>query len=289
MTMPLPIIPEQYQGGWQRTLYAEPNTPPYHETDTITQVIWLQGQQWHADLRIPAGAPNFSGIQTLEECSRPQLEWLASLTAFAGLTQIEGSVCTWHRLQDLCPGLEQDIGLLRWLNDHTVEEQHPTGHYVEHWRQLNAQPAKGETRVDEQGRLRWLALGDHAIAITPRPPAADTQCLFTLPSHATIDDLRWRASLCFDYCQRSHDGWRIELSTQPWRVGAGSQGRIALPPMLRRHVFNKELTMALSIALDIATLHAAYRQGELTPTALIDKLLAQAKQSRQRPCLDYAP
>ncbi|CAO1662387.1 allophanate hydrolase [Vreelandella indica] len=34
--------------------------------------------------------------------------------------------------------------------------------------------------------------------------------------------------------------------------------------------------MALSMSLDIASLHAAYQQGNLTPTALIDELLAQA-------------
>lgn len=219
MTMPLPIVPEQYPGGWQRMLYAEPQTPPYRVTDTTTQVVWLQGHQWHADLRIPTDAPNFSGIQSLEECSRSQLEWLASLTAFAGLTQIEDGVCTWHRFQDLCPSLEKDVGLLRWLNDHTIEEQHPVGHYVEHWQRFTAPHAKETIRIDALGRLRWLALGDHAIAITPRQSAATPQHPFTLPSHANTDDLRWRASLCFDYCQRHHEGWRIELSTQPWRQG----------------------------------------------------------------------
>ena len=219
MTMPLPIVPEQYPGGWQRMLYAEPHTPPYRVTDTTTQVVWLQGHQWHADLRISADAPDFSGIQSLEECSRSQLEWLASLTAFTGLTQIEDGICTWHRFQDLCPSLEKDIGLLRWLNDHTIEEQHPVGHYVEHWQRFTAPHAKETTRIDALGRLRWLALGDHAIAITPRQSAATLQQPFILPSHATTDDLRWRVSLCFDYCQRHQEGWRIELSTQPWRQG----------------------------------------------------------------------
>ena len=157
MTMPLPIVPEQYPGGWQRMLYAEPHTPPYRVTDTTTQVVWLQGHQWHADLRIPADAPDFSGIQSLEECSRSQLEWLASLTAFAGLTQIEDGICTWHRFQDLCPSLEKDVGLLRWLNDHTIEEQHPVGHYVEHWQRFTAPHAKETIRIDALGRLRWLA------------------------------------------------------------------------------------------------------------------------------------
>tara|TARA_R110002012_G_scaffold7320_1_gene34457 strand:- start:659 stop:1372 length:714 start_codon:yes stop_codon:yes gene_type:complete len=224
MTMPLPVVPEQYQGGWQRTLYAEPNTPPYRKTDTTTKVVWLQGQQWHADLRIPADAPDFSGIQTLEACSRPQLEWMASLTAFAGLTQIEGGVCTWHRFQDICPSLEKDVGLLRWLDGQTVEEQHPAGHYVEDWQRLSAPSANETIRVDELGRLRWLALGDHAIAITPRPLTVDLQRPFTLPSNASIETLRWRVSLCFDYCQRQQEGWRIELSTQPWRKGCFLNG-----------------------------------------------------------------
>ena len=218
MTIPLPGVPEQYQGGWQRTLYAEPNTPPYRVTDTTTQVVWLQGQQWHADLRIPTDAPDFSGIQTLEACSRPQLEWLASLTAFAGLTQIEGGVCTWHRFQDLCPSLEKDVGLLRWLDDITLEERHPHGQYVEHWQRF-ANDVIQEVVQDEHGQLRWQQIGNHAIAITPRP-ASNTSELFSSISTATDETLRWRASLRFDYLQRSSQGgWQIELSTQPWRKG----------------------------------------------------------------------
>ena len=218
MTMPLPSVHPAYQGAWQRTLYAEPHTPPYRATDTTTRVVWLQGQQWHADLRIPLESPDFSHVQSLAACNRAQLEWLASLTAFAGLTQIDGGVCTWHRLQDLCPSLEKDVGLLRWQAD-TLEERHPAGHYVEHWQRLTTPSAAETVRVDEQGRLRWLALGDHAMAITPRPPIADQTAPFALPRHASLDDLRWRASLCIDYCQRGPNGWHIELSTQPWRQG----------------------------------------------------------------------
>lgn len=223
MSVSLPNIPREFRGGWQRTLYAEPAAQPYQHADTTTQVVWLQGELWHADLRLPANGPDFSGISGIEECDRRQLKWLAELTAFAGITQIEGerrpSLCTWHRFQDLCPGLEKDVGLLQWINGTTLEERHPHGHYVEHWQQISTEAAEEEIRCDEQGHLRWLQIGNHAMAITPRAITAGSAALFEPLSDLTDDALRWRASLCFDYLQRSQDGWQIVLSTQPWRVG----------------------------------------------------------------------
>ncbi|BBI73529.2 hypothetical protein HAALTHF_30630n [Vreelandella aquamarina] len=107
MTMPLPIVPEQYPGAGSVCSMQSPIHRPTASLIPPLKWVWLQGHQWHADLRIPADAPDFSGIQSLEECSRSQLEWLASLTAFTGLTQIEDGICTWHRFQDLCPSLEK--------------------------------------------------------------------------------------------------------------------------------------------------------------------------------------
>lgn len=231
MRVSLPRIPREFRGGWQRTLYAEPATEPYQQADTTTQVVWLQGQYWHADLRLPANGPNFSGINRLEACNRAQLEWLASLTAFSGITQIEGGrseglykepskgLCIWHRYQDLCPSLERDVGLLRWIDDITLEERHPKGLYVEHWQRLSSNADEEECRCDEQGNLRWLQIGEHAMAITPRTATANLAALFEPLSSLTEDALRWRASLCFDYLQHSQEGWKVVLSTQPWRVG----------------------------------------------------------------------
>ena len=77
MTLPLPATPTEFRGVWKRTLYAEPAQPPYQYTDTGTQVVWLQGAQWHADLRLPARHDALAGIEHLGACSRAQLEWLA--------------------------------------------------------------------------------------------------------------------------------------------------------------------------------------------------------------------
>jgi hypothetical protein len=231
MSVSLPSIPREFRGGWQRTLYTKPATQPYQQTDTTSQVVWLQGEHWHADLRLPANGPDFYGITGLEACNRSQLEWLASLTAFAGVTQIEEGLCEglskglciWHRYQDLCPSSERDVGLLRWLDDTTLEERHPYGHYVEHWQRLSGNAAEEVVRFDKQDHLRWLQLGKHAIAITPRPATANLDALFESLSDLTEDALRWRASLCFDYLQYTLDGWQVVLSTHPWRIGQGLQ------------------------------------------------------------------
>lgn len=232
MNVFLPTTAKDFRGVWQRTLYAEPADEPYQQADTTTQVYWLQGKHWHADLRLPAGSPDFAGITCLDDCNRAQLEWLAGLTAFAGITQIEGEpykgrykgLCIWHRYQDLCPSLEKDVGLLQWIHDTTLEERHPHGHYVEHWQRLSDAAAEEVIHTDAQSQLRWLQIGDHAMAITPRPVVTNASELFSPISAANDDTLRWRASLCFDYLQRSQDGWQVVLSTQPWRKELFSDG-----------------------------------------------------------------
>ena len=106
MSTPQDGMPPVYHGVWQRTLYAGAGDEGRHIEDRTTRVIWLQTAHWHADLRVPADRPDFVGVMSLEECNREQLVWLASQTAFVGLTRIEGHFCTWHRLLDLRPGLD---------------------------------------------------------------------------------------------------------------------------------------------------------------------------------------
>ena len=76
MNVDLPATPQAFRGVWQRTLYAEPAKEPYQQADTTTQVYWIQGKHWHADLRLPTDSPDFAGITGLDDCNRRQLELL---------------------------------------------------------------------------------------------------------------------------------------------------------------------------------------------------------------------
>ncbi|QJQ95899.1 MULTISPECIES: hypothetical protein [Halomonadaceae] len=216
MSVAWPNLPTAYRGVWKRTLYAEPSAPPHTQLDTTTQVIWLQTSSWHADLRLPAERPDFTGVSGLAGCSREQLIWLASLTAFAGLTQVEGELCSWHRLADLAPSLERDVGAMRFLDTNALEERHPYGHYLEHWERL-ASTGEEHLILNDRGLPTWMQLGDHAIAIVHRPSGPGVEALFTPPERLDDDTLRWRASLRLDYLCRETDGWRVTLSTHPWR------------------------------------------------------------------------
>ena len=57
MSTPQDGMPPVYHGVWQRTLYAGAGDEGRHIEDRTTRVIWLQTAHWHADLRVPAGAP----------------------------------------------------------------------------------------------------------------------------------------------------------------------------------------------------------------------------------------
>lgn len=215
-------VPARLHGVWQRSLYAEPadGEPAYVDRDT--QVFWLQAGDWHADLRVRADRSDFSGIASIEHCSRAQRIELAGQTAFAGITCVEGAFCTWHRLVDLGPGMDKDIGAMRFIDDDNLEERHPRGLYRELWQRLpvaaNVQPI---VRFYDNGLPRWLEYGDYAMAITPRTTiGADHD---PLADPATLDEaaLCERLSLCIEFARRepSTGGWRVVLTTHPWREG----------------------------------------------------------------------
>ncbi|GAB3675972.1 hypothetical protein [Salinisphaera aquimarina] len=210
-------VPPIYYGLWQRTLYAEPadGEPTFEDRDT--RVLWLQAGDWHADLRVSTVRPDFTGVSSLADCGRNQLIWLARQTAFAGITRVEGRFCTWHRLVDLSPGLEKDIGEMRFIDYDTLEECHPRRRYREVWRRvsprIDTQPV---VRLDDTGLPVRLVFGDHAMFITPRDGLVKDHDLLTMPTALTSEQLTQRAALTLSYAERRGEQWLIRLSTWPW-------------------------------------------------------------------------
>ncbi|MES1955407.1 hypothetical protein [Salinisphaera hydrothermalis] len=213
-------VPARYRGLWRRRLYVEPAAGPSVVEDTTTEVYWLQTGLWHADLRIPVGMPDFTGVGSLADCDRMQLIWIAGLTAFAGRTIVEGRFCTWHRLVDMAPGLDKDIGGMQFLSDRLLEEQHPDGRYLERWEKVASGDATGEVaRIDEAGLPVWLQQGAHAFRIVPRPSLEADHELLEAPETLAGAALARRAATEVSYLCRDADGWRVARSTHPWRIG----------------------------------------------------------------------
>ncbi|MFR0690805.1 hypothetical protein ACLUTX_15495 [Enterobacterales bacterium AE_CKDN230030158-1A_HGKHYDSX7] len=199
-------VPSAYLGVWQRTLLT--TTAGTH--DTSTRVYWLQTERLFADLRIPLPAPETP-------------EALATQAGFAGLTQITGDICQWHRAIDFQPpNGGEDIGRMHFVNTEKVLEDGLDGSYHEVWERL----------PDSLGRNRgtWLSAADgrqgclllagdcFLFAAGRRQPLPMADSLRALLSNDLPELLDFELS--FGRHQRGATPWRIELSTLPARVGA---------------------------------------------------------------------
>lgn len=215
-------VPPPYRGVWQRTLLAAPGL---HDVDTT--VFWLQTHRWHADVRIPAKRPDFSGVQSLDACSRARCEWLARQEGFAGLTHVvrdEASgrdICRWRRLIDFRPpSALPDAGYMQFETGRLIE----TGvhaDYLEHWQRLPGSDAGFAVLERADGPRRFLMVaGDCVMHVRERrmawpadmPPDADM---------TQFGDAQLRMALDCEiaFGERMQDGWTIRHATLPWLEG----------------------------------------------------------------------
>jgi hypothetical protein len=218
-------VPDAYLGVWQRTLLETASG-----RDERSRVWWLQTPRWHADLRIPAGRPDFSGITSLTECDDAQLAWLARQQGFCGLTQVAGERCTWHRQLDFQPANgSRDIGRMRFDGERVIETGVESD-YLEIWKRLP--PSRGGTAalelVVEHGELpsrpAWLFVAGNCFMfvrgrVHSLPNAADLISLIAQARPARTQLLDWLdVEISFGQ-RRGATPWRIEHSTLPFREG----------------------------------------------------------------------
>ncbi|MBD9505081.1 hypothetical protein IB256_30145 [Pseudomonas sp. PDM17] len=199
-------VPPAYLGVWQRTLLT--TTGGTH--DTSTRVYWLQTEHLFADLRIPLPAPETP-------------EALANQAGFAGLTEITGDICQWHRAIDFQPpNGGEDIGRMHFVDSEKVLEDGLDGSYHEVWERLPESLGRnrGTWLLGADGRQGCLLLAGDCFLFAagrrlPLPHA---------PSLAALLDSGNTELLDFELSFGRHQGgvapWRIELSTLPVRIGA---------------------------------------------------------------------
>ena len=218
-------MPDAYLGVWNRTLLETASG-----RDERSQVWWLQTPRWHADLRIPAGRPDFSGVSSLAVCDDTQLAWLATQQGFCGVTQVDGNDCTWHRQLDFQPANgSRDIGHMAFDGERVIE----TGvdaDYLEIWERLPQ--SRGVTAalelVVEHGELpsrpAWLFVaGDCFMFVRGRahalPSAVDLPDLIARTRPSRVQLLDWlNVEISFGH-RSGATPWRIEHSTLPFREG----------------------------------------------------------------------
>ncbi len=223
-----PRVPERYVGLWQRLILQNDGAP----ADVTSHVFWLQTRSWHADIRIPAQRPDFSQHASFQACDRDRLLWLTGQRGFAGVTEVEGEICSWQRKVDFQPPSgRRDMGRMVFVDPDTVVETGIEARYLEIWERVPG--GEGLTAVlqreAEAGRVaepaEWLMFaGEYAMHVRNRvrshlPPA---ESLAALAKNAEVDDAHLRELVDFDlsFARQTPAGWRIQLSTQPFREGS---------------------------------------------------------------------
>tara|TARA_R110001592_G_scaffold107065_9_gene300002 strand:- start:45 stop:812 length:768 start_codon:yes stop_codon:yes gene_type:complete len=202
-------VPDAYLGVWQRTLLRTADG----QEDCATRVFWLQTTLLHADMRMPDPTP-----KTIDQ--------RISQGGFAGLTEVQGNRCQWHRLLDFHPDSGTDVGIMEFVGPDEVHEAAPDGSYLEIWRRLpesvGATQAVWLAATDDTQRQACLLLaGDFFMFVADRP--VPTQKGIPLRAQvAGLDADRAEIMLGseFSFGRIAGGGlpWEITLSTLPGRA-----------------------------------------------------------------------
>jgi hypothetical protein len=182
-------------GVWQRNSIRWPDG----REDTTTRVWWLQANPHFADLRIPADRPNFSGINSWQDCDPQRQAWLRRQQGFAGILMQQNDAWLWRRDMDIQPPTgKRDIGRLRHRDEskNLMIEEGVDEPYVEIWQRID----NGAAFVlsDSDRALLVVVVGNHFLLCHQSNPLLEL-------SHGIRNGPMSK--------------WTITDSTLPWREG----------------------------------------------------------------------
>jgi len=223
-----PPVPERYVGLWQRLILQNDGVP----ADVTSNVFWLQTRSWHADIRVPASRPDFSQLASLQDCDRERLSWLAGQQGFVGTTEVEGEICSWERQADFQPPSgRRDMGRMVFVDVDTIVETGIEVRYLEIWERVPGgdgfsavlqRLGDGERAPD---LAEWMIFaGEYAMRVRRRARASlpQAESLAALANAEDADDTKLRALVDFNisFARQTPNGWRVQLSTLPFREGS---------------------------------------------------------------------
>jgi hypothetical protein len=199
--------------------------------DASTHVWWVQSARHYGDLRIPRGRPAFDHVRSLTQCSRAQLEWLATQEGFAGELTESGGVFHWWREVDFQPFTgKRDVGRLAYNNPEQtlMTEVGAEEPYTELW-ERSAEPMPNVpsmlvTHLDQRGGPGWfVGVGfGFILAVDRRPPLPTAESLLELVVGSNHHDAARWLNMEVSFGRRDRDDGRngtIVASTMPWREG----------------------------------------------------------------------
>jgi hypothetical protein len=213
------------RGLWRRTVYRRAD----ELLDTSTEVHWLQGPRYFADIRQPVQRLSFTGVGCLRDLDDTHLSWLALQEAFAGVLQLDGSLAWWRRSIDLQPqGLLEDRARLSQSGE-AIDEYGTELPYYERWERSNTSagaPHWGLHLAGEADGCRGFLVraGDKLMFARARRsslPSGRTlsEALAALPTLEERQDLL-DLEVSLGSLAADEGEWLIERSTLPFKTAA---------------------------------------------------------------------
>jgi hypothetical protein len=150
------------------------------QSDTCTEVYWLQTRGICADIRVSPRRPRARGRASLDDFTESELALLAQAEGGAARTEWDGASMRWSGWQAFqVHNKWPETGCLRRIGDCLIEFA-PNDAYVEDWRlqpsspgpviglQLMEERVPGTGKVTHRGGALILC-GDHAALVLGRP------------------------------------------------------------------------------------------------------------------------
>lgn len=214
-------VPPEYNGLWRREVITAPGF-----RDETTQVLWLQTGTWYVDLRVPADRPP-ARAGGFGDYSAAELSALARIQGFAGELAAVDGICLWRRDFDRQPPGPVPDEARCAVDGEVMVEDGLHADYQEIWRRVPASAGPlAAFALDEPGAPGGLLVvaGDHLMEFRARSGAPLTGAsLAELVEARLADGDRDGAEALLDneirYAVREGEGWRVVLSSHPWREG----------------------------------------------------------------------
>jgi hypothetical protein len=232
----------ELQGLWRRRLMSWPEG----KADTTTEVYWLQGPKFYADLRIPAGRPE-SKATCLCELDWPMLHFLARQEGFFGTLDVAASIGHWHRIFDYQPTTgREDRGHLAFEHEVLIERG-AEAPYVEHWVREAEDNGAMALSLAAKGYIACLITAGEAFMFarsrgTPLPLEADLSAC--VEQAGSLENAQALFDCEITFGRVIDQQWRIERSSLPFREGqmlrpdiCADTGKLLLDDITRKGLF----------------------------------------------------
>jgi hypothetical protein len=216
------------QGLWRRVWLRAGGVE-----DATTTVLWRQGGEVHVDLRVPAEVMALAGCAALAELSEAELRSLAGCEGFAGTTEVRMSGCVWtRRINWRGPETGVDAGFLEQTEEGLLE----TGlraSYAELWSKVEGGPARTVALSGPEGALGFVVWSDRGFSLGRGAPRAMSGPPLEARIGAALaarDPAALASAFDMEFSSGAFVGAeaRVEVSTDPSRVGARAFDRAAL-------------------------------------------------------------